>query len=279
MKQKRGFSFEADCEALKKQVDKGKPQPATLPTELPLVEIRQWSKVFQHRSFLGSASESHVRTLATVIKKTKSKSLDPILVWWDGKNWTCVDGHHRYAAYTMAEVGNTHPVPVKVFEGTLSQAMGAAGEANTKNKLPMSNAEKSNTAWRCVLMTDMSKAEAAKASGVSESTIAIMRKVCNQLEARTKLAFDDKALLGTTAFRDLSWANAKRLAAGRKESDFDWDSANEKKAIEMALALRKAIGKEGWKNPEVLAKALELYDSRLPEQLADYWGNQEDEES
>lgn len=278
MKRKTGFSFEADCTALAAQVDQGKAQPATVPTELPLASIRRWPMVFQHRTFLGYASESHIRTLATAIKKSKSKSLDPILVWWDGKDWTCVDGHHRHAAYTLAEVGSEHPVPVEVFQGTLGQAMGAAASANTRNKLAMSSVEKSNAAWRIVAMTDMSKSEAASAAGVSESTVANMRKVFNQLEAKVNAALDELSISPHGNFRDLNWEQAKRLAEGRDEVDFDREEANEKKASDMALALRKAIGKEGWKQPEILARALELYDGRLPEQLADFWGNQDGSE-
>ncbi len=169
-----------------------------------------------------------------------------------------------------------HPVPVEVFQGTLWHAMGAAGAANTKNKLQMSAAEKSNTAWRLVAMTDMSKAEAAKAACVSESTVANMRKVFNQFEAKIAASIDDLTSPPHAHFRDLSWADAKRLAEGRDEVDFDWEKANERKANEMALALRKAIGKEGWKQPEVLARALELYGKRLPEQLVEFWGSQED---
>ncbi len=279
MKRKSGYSFEADCTTLSAQVAKGKPQPAKLPSELPLAEIKQWPKVFQHRSFLGYVSESHIKTLATAIKRSKSKSLDPILIWWDGKGWACVDGHHRHAAYALAEVGSKHLVPVEVFRGTLWQAMGAAASANTRNKLAMSSAEKSNAAWRIVAMTEMSKAEAAIATGVSESTVASMRKICNQLEAMVNATLSELSISPHSNFRDLSWEQAKRLAEGRDEVDFDWDEANEKKAQEMAAALRKAIGKEGWKKPEVLARALELYAERLPEQLVEFWGYREDPEA
>ena len=75
MKRKTGYSFEADCATLVEQVAKGKPQPVNLPTKLPLADIQQWPKVFQHRSFLGSESESHVRSLAAAIKKSRSKAL------------------------------------------------------------------------------------------------------------------------------------------------------------------------------------------------------------
>lgn len=85
-----------------------------------------------------------------------------------------------------------------------------------------------------------------------------MRKVAAHLGAKATEATADP--LGPTLpdYRDLSWVDAKRLAEGRDAPDFDRDEANEKKAQEMALALRRALGAEGGKYPEVLARALEL---------------------
>lgn len=278
MKPKRNDSLSADYATLKKQLQKGK-LPTSLPTGLPLSEIRLWPKVFQHRSFGGAASKSHVIALAAAIKKRRSKSVDPILIWWDGKGWACVDGHHRYEAYLLAGVEISHGVPVEVFDGSLNQAMRAAAEANTKDKLPMSRSEKSNTAWHLVTMADMTKVEVSKASSVSESTVATMRKVFIQLESKENDEADDLMVPLRGDFRDLSWADAKRLVEGRSDADFDRDEANEKKAQEMALALRKSLGAEGAKYPEVFARALEIYAARLPDQLAEYWRDEEDSEA
>jgi hypothetical protein len=276
LKLKHGNSLAADYATLTKQVIKGK-LPATQPTSLRLSEIKLWPKVFQHRSFGGVSSKSHVMVLAAAIKKRKSKSLDPITIWWDGKGWACVDGHHRYEAYFQAEVGITHKVPVEVFTGTLNQAMATAAEANTKDKLPMSRTEKSNTAWHLVTMADMTKVEVAKASSISESTVATMRKVFIQLESKANDEADDFDAPLQADFRDLSWADAKRLAEGRDAADFDRDEANEKKAQEMALALRRSLGSEGAKYPEVFARALEIYDSRLPDRLIGWWGEDDED--
>lgn len=278
MKRKNGYSLAEDYATLTRQVEKGTPHPTPLPTKLPLTEIRLWQKVFQHRGFQGHASKAHVLKLVAAIRKRKGRALDPVTVWWDGKGWACVDGHHRHEAYSLAELGSKHLVPVEVFEGTLSQAMAAAASANTKDKLPMSSAEKSNAAWRMVVMTSMSKADAAKAAGVSESTVANMRKVAAHLDSKITEATDDLQVPIQANYRDLSWGDAKRLAEGRDASDFDRDVADEKKAQDMALALRKALGAEGGKYPEVLARALEIYDSRLPDTLAEWWGSLEDAE-
>jgi hypothetical protein len=277
MKRKSGYSLPDDYATLVKQLAKGK-QPTELPTALPLADIQRWPKVFQHRSFAGHASKSHVLHLTAAIKKNKSHTLDPIVVWWDGKAWACVDGHHRHEAYSVAALGSTHLVPVEVFEGTLDQAMATAASANTKDKLAMSSSEKSNTAWHLVAMTEMSKADAAKAASVSESTVATMRRVLAQLDAKVNDAANDLMMSANSNFRELNWAAAKRLAEGRDDPNFDWDEANEKKAEVMALALRRALGTEGGKYPEILARALQIYDSRLPDVLAEWWSVPESED-
>ena len=104
-------------------------------------------------------------TLTAALRKRKSRTFDALTVWWDGKGWACVDGHHRHAAYKVAGVGT---IPVNVFVGSLAQAMAAAAGANTKDKLIMTRTEKSDAAWHMVTMIEMSKAEVAAAAGVSE---------------------------------------------------------------------------------------------------------------
>ena len=47
-----------------------------------------------------------------------------MLVWWSGKCWRVIDGHHRFLAYKQAAGDSKHPldidaVPVEVFEGDL----------------------------------------------------------------------------------------------------------------------------------------------------------------
>jgi hypothetical protein len=277
MKRKSGYSLLNDHAALVTQLAKGK-QPAASPTVLPLASIKLWPKVFQHRGFAGPASKSHVRQLTAAIQQSKSHTLDPIVVWWDGRDWACVDGHHRHEAYTAAELDSTHLVPVEVFEGTLARAMGVAAAANTKDKLPMSSGERSNTAWRLAAMTDMSKAEVAKAACVSESLVATMRRVLIQLDAKVSEAANDLAMPVHGNFRELGWAEVRRIAEGKDAVDFDRVAMDEARAQSMATALGKALGREAAKYPEAFARALELYDKRLPEALAEWWSTPVDDD-
>ncbi len=275
MKKRTGFSRVGDYSALSQQLAKGVPQPAVPPSGLPLSAIKLWPKVFQHRDFVGHDSKAHVLKLTAAIKKNKGKTLDPITVWWDGKGWVCIDGHHRHAAYVAAKLDIQHIIPVEVFEGSIDRAMATAARRNKGDKLAMTRAEKSDAAWHLVTMTQLSKEETAACAGVSESTIASMRKVFNQLEERANNGGDDLEVTSGSDCRELRWAEAQRLAAGHEASDFDQEAENEKKAQAMALELRKAIGSEGRKYPEILARALEIYSPRLPDALRDWWGTEE----
>jgi hypothetical protein len=119
-------------------------------------------------------------------------------------------------------------------------------------------------AWRIVTTSSgASKAETAEASGASERSVASMRKVRDKLR-----------LMGHEP-AEMSWEAARRMAAGEAPGDaVDWDARTEQEAQEMAGKLLKALGKRGHQRVEVLARALELYASRLPEQLGEYWSHQ-----
>ena len=113
--------------------------------------------------------------LRRFLRETDETTFVPITVYWIGKTWCCIDGHHRLKAY-QAERKMWSTVPVQVFSGTLDSAIGRALEGNSKDKLPMQRQEKSGAAWRLVVGTSLSKAIQAQASGVSESQIALMRR-------------------------------------------------------------------------------------------------------
>lgn len=274
MSRKTGGSVTGDCRKLEAQVAKGKPQPKLLPIELALVLIRLRPNVFQYRDPRGNASKGHVAALVTAISRSASRSLDPLTIWWDGRGWTCIDGHHRHGAYKASSVGNDHRVPVEVFQGSLSEAQARAASANSKNKLTMTSSEKSSSAWRLVVTTDRSKAQIAFDSGVSQSTVAAMRRVDALLLARHAAREFDAVGVD---HQNLRWADAKRLADGRAADGFDWAAAEEKQAQKMAIDLRRAIGDQGGKRPQILARALEIYDERTKAALMECWAEGDDD--
>lgn len=260
---------------LEAQLARGKPQPG-VPTGLALNSIRLRPNVFQHRDPNEHEGKAHVRKLVESIGRSRSRTLEPLTVWWDGRGWTGIDGHHRHAAYTAAQIGANHIVPVDVFVGSLGEALAQAAAGNSQNKLAMTTAEKTQAAWRMVVMDDsLSKAFVADKAGVSQASVANMRRVHKQLcDAAEGADFDAP----TGDHRNLRWPDARRLANGGEARDVDWEAKDEKEAVAMAAAIRKAIGSRGSKKLHVLARALELYDSRLADTLMDYWSEKVDED-
>ena len=267
-----------DWDALTLQLSKPRAHPPS-PTSLPHRKIRLWPGVFQHRGRRGGQSDAHVKELVAAIKKSPTGMLAPMTVWWDGRNWACIDGHHRLDAYRIVASGPAYCVPVEEFKGSLPEAMAQAAASNTKNKLPMAPAEKSNAAWRLVAVNSMSRQETAGVASVSTATIAAMRRVRAQLEARVTVVtpVDALSIHRELDYRNLSWLAAKRLAEGREAIDFDWEEADGKKVQEWATALTKLFGRQAGKRPELLARALDLYDTRLMDQMMEWWQEQTDD--
>jgi hypothetical protein len=215
--------------------------------------------VFQHRHPGKHISEAHIGQLAKVPQQ--GRSLDPILVWWDGSGWTCVDGHHRIEAYRHA--GNPNPVvPVQVFKEDLPAALARAAESNSHDKLMMSPREKTEAAWRLTLApARLSIAQVAGASGASRRSVAYMREVKAELHRR----FPENDL------SELSWNDARMKARGEEREDTDWDAQVEREAQQFADVLSRHLGTRGRQRKESLARALELYDAQLPSFLIEAW--------
>lgn len=250
--------------ALSTRLEKGKPQPAKKPAMLTLDEVKLWPGVFQQRRPAKFASDAHVRSLANKAKASHIGVLDPLTVWWDGKTWACVDGHHRMAAYKQADV---YQFPVEVFEGTLEEALVLSAKANTRDKLQMSRSEKSNAAWHLVAVTSCSKAVQAEASGVSERQVALMRSVKETLRRK-----------GESDIEDYGWETARRMAAGEDQAQ-DWDEDEaEKRAMEIATKLHMALGKGSFSQVEIFARAVEIYSPLLAKGLVEHWQAQEEAE-
>jgi ParB-like chromosome segregation protein Spo0J len=145
--------------------------------KLRLDILKTEPSTFQFR--LEETTEGHVRDLMDAVKT--GQSLDPMTVWKRGdEDYVVVDGHHRHEAYRRCKV--TKPVPVVIHEGSEREAQLLALAANTKTKLPMSKPERENAAWRLTCSElSYSKAETVKASGVSDSTVARMRRALREL--------------------------------------------------------------------------------------------------
>lgn len=254
-------TFGATWADLRYQRENGKPQPPDKPTTVAFKQVKLWPEVFQQRRVSEHVSKAHSRGLSKKAGANPYGVLDPIIVWWDGKGWACVDGHHRMAAYRENGADKWHTIPVEVFEGTLEAALVLSAKANTRDKLQMGVQEKTGAAWRMVVATDMSKTQIADASGISERLVAYMRSAKVKLKAK-----------GTAGLEDMRWDAARKLANGEILDEEAWnEDAIEIKAQAMATLLHKTLGANAGRQVDVLARALEIYNGQLPRALAECW--------
>lgn len=194
-------------------------------------------------------SEHHVHGLSKIIKS--QGKVAPVVVWPAGDKIILLDGHHRIEAYKKAE--KTDAIPVAYFEGTADAALARSGELNTPLKLPMTNDEKQDFAWRMETLGDYSLNEIVLKSGASKAQVARMRGV--------------KRKLGDLAQCFGTWRAARKHA---EEPEQDTERGSEEwkdqQAEKHADTLAKAFGNKLATNPELAAMAFGIYFGRkLPE--------------
>jgi ParB-like nuclease domain len=229
-------------------------------TDLAISDLEIIEDVFQHRSGNQARSGQHIDSLVKSLRNRKGVALDPVVVFWVGDGWVLVDGHHRLNAYE--EHGRTEPVPVTVFKGTLDEAICEALRGNSRDKLSMGRREKSEAAWRLVIGTSLRTFQIVESSTISKVTVYKMNKARDEIRQKwpeTKLA-------------SLSWEDAqnyKGLASPEQQFDEEWQ---EKQSKDLANRLVRHFGSNLGKQPEILWRAIEIYNGRLAEQLKDWLG-------
>ena len=246
-------------QALEMRIAKGEVRPST-PSALRINEITIEDAVFQHRHVSDWTSDAHVKALLKGLKNTSGKPFEPITVLWAGDAWVVVDGHHRLRAYEAYQFDE--PVPVKVFDGSLDEAVGEALRANAHDKLTMTAKEKMNAAWRLVVGSSLSINKTAELSLASRASVVNMRKVRDVLAAKTSLGY-----VGS-----MDWPTARGKFEG---VDTEIGHGNEwlaKKAKLISEQLAKTFGRELSKYPRALWIALEDYDPNLAYAFCEEYG-------
>lgn len=224
--------------------------PGAIPSALKLEEIATCETVFQQREtkLQAHASETHIRILAAAL--SSGQVFDPLLVWWNGQDWVLLDGHHRVQAYERRK--HIGLIPVDVFSGTPEEALRESAQRNSQNKLPMTKEEKQGTAIKLTLLTSSSKAEIVKASGVSNGTVAEIRRI-------TKILAERGVSIPTMA--RMSWKDLREMAEDKTKVTMDFDEYTQRKAEEIRQALIPVISKNLISNSDAMALAL----SQFPE--------------
>lgn len=240
--------------------------PAPDVTELAISDLEIIEDVFQHRSGNQAGSGQHIDSLVKSLRNRKGVALDPVLVFWVGDGWVLVDGHHRLHAYE--EHKRAEPVPVKVFQGTLDEAICEALRGNSRDKLSMGRREKSEAAWRLVIGTSLRTFQIVESSTISKVTIYKMNKARDGIRSKWP----------DTALASLSWEDAKNysgVASPEQEFNDEWA---ERQAKDLADRLVRTFGNELRRQPEIFWRAIEIYDGRLMDQLKESLGVAEDDE-
>jgi hypothetical protein len=253
----------------------GKPLPPQDGVKLKHLFVAK-EGVFQHRLYGREnifESQQNILILAKALLET-NEPLEPLLVFPVLSRLYVTDGHHRLAAYMTARWSK--PIPVEIFRGTLAEARIEALRRNSRNKLSMTNREKSEAAWRLVKAECYSRPDIKAAAGVSISNVRDMKAVWEELKdakAQRKLNMSP---------HEFTWARARlwKQRGGTFEDD-EWaaESWQERKAEELVALLEKHdITAALRKDPEITAMALAKLMPNTTARLAELWTDSDWEE-
>lgn len=193
---------------------KSKPQKANV----PLKKLELDPDLFQHRCV--KLDNAHVEALAQVV--SKGDRLDPLTVWENLKGQLVVlDGHHRAEAYQRA--GWRKKVPVIIHQCSEEAAQLLTMSDNGKQRLQMTQQEKSNWAWTMVKDYPDLTAKEIAAGPTSLRQVKLMRATKRRLEGA------DVCLPDT-------WGMALMLDKG---DGGEWDDAQRDEARRQRMAKLK----------------------------------------
>lgn len=276
-KNKKTFaSFGASKQDILKELASGKVM-LDRPTSLPLENIKYATGVLQPRTLNGERSQSdeHVKDLVRLIKDSDTHLLDPVVVWWSGRNWRCLDGHHRLLAYKEAnkKLKLKTPIvdiPVEVFAGSFEEAHAHAIRLNSKIKLNMSHDDRMESAWQQVCLDtkrDRKVTDIASLTKVSVSLVEKMRRYHRTLLTNETLWEDNGFQKVPRVPEGMSWNMARQIVEGRKVLRDYGDAEMKAEAKALGYKLRKTCGAMLSKKPTVTALALREYSRQLPKML------------
>ncbi len=236
-----------------------------------IVAIEPWRietrpEMFQVREFTYGHKDTdldHVKKLERTIGIVRE--LDPpVVIKIDGV-WVCIDGHHRIAAYNRVE--RRDPIKCFWFGGTVREAVDEAIRLNSKDRLNVSQQDRTEAAWKLVLLGKHSKSEIVKLCQVADGTVGKMRRLMK--------LYEDKNDVGAKLFRkrlgeeleDTKWMVARLAYAGVEPKAID----DEERAAKLAKALNRRMTNLLSRDPRITARALEIYNPGLPRELMKVW--------
>lgn len=156
----------------------GLPRPA--PRMVRIDRVQTDEDTFQPRG--GGLNEAHVAALQDVLRQ--GGQLDPLCLWEDPATGalTVADGHHRLEAYLRH--GKTKNIPASIYRCDKRTALLIPIQDNAKARLPLSYVDRANWAWKLTVEGEQSKATVVASCGISDGTVAQMRRVWRELQAK-----------------------------------------------------------------------------------------------
>lgn len=233
----------------------------------PLGVLKTAPQAFQFRvaSHKPWQKNDHIRKLVRALARQEGL-FDPILLIAVAGQRIVLDGHCRLAAYREAELPPSTPVPVSYFQGEFSDALLRPAGENSKAKLPLTQEEQLEAAWRLVCFDEdrgrYSLRQIARETGAGKSTVANMR---DALKDDHELDFDP---------RRKTWKEVKRGRQEQRDVDPEWP---EKRARTWAKRVRRALGGKPNATPECLFRALEIaFPQIVPHRIPRDWFEESD---
>ena len=260
--------------AFKAKLAKGRKAPTEDPLKLTVRSIKTEPTLFQPRSHGGWKNGNHVEGLVASIRSGQEVNgtdgvEEPVVVLWNGRDWTCLDGHHRLEALKgELKVGVGATVRVTVFRGSVEEAMLRSSRGNSRDKLAMAKSEKAAQAWRMFLMGTWSRREVADACNVTTRTVERMAKAVRELGTTAD---------GLSALRDRPWGDVQRqlLPGGNDDEPLALEEKLSLRITKQAVALGKAVRDS---SPMVVGAALLEHDPDFALEVARYVRRKVDEQ-
>lgn len=224
----------------------GLPRPA--PRKVPIDNVLTDEDTFQPRG--GGLNEAHVAGLLEVLKQ--GTKLDPVALWEDPSTGTLTvaDGHHRLEAYRR--YGKDRAIPAVAYSCDKKTALLIPIQDNAKARLPLSHDDRANWAWKLTVEGEQSKARVVASCGVSDGTVARMRRVWRELKERGEDA-------------PKTWWEAQMLHKGEERAEWTEEEREEWRQGLVSKAHRQygaALADLISRSPEAAAELLELCGGR-----------------
>lgn len=210
-------------------------------------------------------NEAHVAGLVEVLKL--GQKLDPLGLWEDPETGklTVADGHHRFEAYRRH--GKAKGIPVEVYRCSRNTALLIPIQENAKARLPLTYDDRANWAWRLTVDGELSKATVATSCGVSERTVAHMRRIKRELQGKGEDA-------------PKTWGAAQMLHKGDDQREWTEEEREEWLQERVNRAHRQfgaALADLIQRSPEAAAELLDRCGGRQLPIVLDYLGYRSDE--